>query len=92
MKRIIKLAQNKKDINRLTNINICIFEIELSNGCAFKISSVTGPLGYWKLQIISPPYYSRKFSASVNCSSATITIPFDYKAIMKEYIKKKEKF
>lgn len=51
MKRIIKLAQNKKDINRLTNINICIFEIELSNGCAFKISSVRGPLGYWNYRL-----------------------------------------
>ena len=50
-KRIIKLAQNKKDINRLTNINICIFEIQLSNGCAFKISSVTGPLGYWNYRL-----------------------------------------
>ena len=46
IKRIIKLAQNKKDVNRLTNINIRIFEIQLSNGCAFKISSVRGLLGY----------------------------------------------
>lgn len=48
IKRIIKLAENKtkKNINRLTNTKICILEFQLIYGCAFKVSSVTGPLGY----------------------------------------------
>ena len=45
IKRIIKLAGNKtkqKNINRLTNIDICILKFQLSDGCAFKITEFAG--------------------------------------------------